>query len=113
MTSRRYVGIRPAPGYPSQPDHTEKRTIWNLLEVEKRTGITLTESLSAELREKGINVNCVMPSIIDTPQNRTDMPDADFSRWVTPQALADTILFLASEQARSVHGAALPVYGLS
>ena len=75
--------------------------------------ITLTESLSAELREKGINVNCVMPSIIDTPQNRKDMPDADFSRWVTPQALADTILFLASEQARSVHGAALPVYGLS
>ena len=69
--------------------------------------------MAAELRDSGINVNCVMPSIIDTPLNRNDMPDADFSKWVAPAALADAILFLASDAARAIHGAALPVYGLS
>lgn len=73
----------------------------------------LTESLSAELREKGINVNCVMPSIIDSPANRADMPDADPARWVSPAALADVILFLASDKARAIHGASVPVVGLS
>ncbi|WP_223446195.1 SDR family NAD(P)-dependent oxidoreductase [Pseudomonas sp. BF-R-19] len=79
----------------------------------KGTVIRLTESMSAELREQNINVNCVLPSIIDTPANRADMPDADFSRWVTPAALADVIVFLASENARAIHGAAVPVAGLS
>jgi NAD(P)-dependent dehydrogenase (short-subunit alcohol dehydrogenase family) len=78
----------------------------------KSTVIRLTESMSAELRDQGINVNCVLPSIIDTPQNRAAMPDADPSRWVTPEALADAIMFLSSEKARAVHGAALPVTGL-
>jgi NAD(P)-dependent dehydrogenase (short-subunit alcohol dehydrogenase family) len=78
----------------------------------KSTAIRLTESMSAELRDQGINVNCVLPSIIDTPQNRAAMPGADPSRWVTPGALADAIMFLASEKARAVHGAALPVTGL-
>jgi NAD(P)-dependent dehydrogenase (short-subunit alcohol dehydrogenase family) len=73
----------------------------------------LTESMSAELRERGINVNCVLPSIIDTPENRKAMPDADPARWVTPEALADVIVFLASGAARAVHGASLPVTGLS
>ena len=67
----------------------------------------------AELRDKGINVNCVMPSIIDTPQNRAAMPDADPRRWVAPAALAEVILFLASDAARAIHGAAIPVVGLS
>jgi len=75
--------------------------------------IRLTETMAAELRDKGINVNCVMPSIIDTPQNRAAMPDADPRRWVTPAALAEMILFLASDAARAVHGAAVPVVGLS
>jgi NAD(P)-dependent dehydrogenase (short-subunit alcohol dehydrogenase family) len=75
--------------------------------------VRLTESMAAELREKGINVNCVLPSIIDTPANRTAMPEADFSKWVAPAALADAILFLASDHARAIHGAALPVVGLS
>ena len=79
----------------------------------KSAVIRLTESMSAELREHGINVNCVLPSIIDTPANRADMPTADPQRWVAPEALADVILFLASERARAVHGAALPVVGLS
>ena len=79
----------------------------------KSVVIKLTESMSAELREQGINVNCVMPSIIDTPANRADMPKADFKNWVAPDALADVILFLASDKARAIHGAAIPVVGLS
>jgi NAD(P)-dependent dehydrogenase (short-subunit alcohol dehydrogenase family) len=79
----------------------------------KSAVIRLTESMSAELRTSGINVNCILPGTIDTPQNRAQMPDANFSQWVLPEALADVILFLASDAARAVHGAALPVYGLS
>ena len=73
----------------------------------------LSESMSAELKHKNINVNCIMPSIIDTPENRAAMPDTDPGRWVPPRALADAIVFLASEQARYIHGACLPVSGLS
>jgi NAD(P)-dependent dehydrogenase (short-subunit alcohol dehydrogenase family) len=79
----------------------------------KAAVIRLTESMAGELRDKGINVNCVMPSIIDTPQNRADMPSADPKKWVAPEALADVIMFLASDAARAVHGAAVPVVGLS
>jgi len=79
----------------------------------KSATIRLTETMAAELRDKGINVNCVMPSIIDTPQNRAAMPDADPGRWVTPAAVAEVILFLASDAARAIHGAAVPVVGLS
>jgi NAD(P)-dependent dehydrogenase (short-subunit alcohol dehydrogenase family) len=78
----------------------------------KSAVIRLTESMAAELRDKGINVNCILPSIIDTPQNRAAMPKADPHRWVTPQALADVVLFLASERASAIHGAAIPVTGL-
>ena len=78
----------------------------------KSAVIRLTESMSAELRDKGINVNCILPSIIDTPQNRADMPGADPRRWVAPEALAEVILFLASDRARAIHGAAIPVNGL-
>jgi NAD(P)-dependent dehydrogenase (short-subunit alcohol dehydrogenase family) len=79
----------------------------------KSAVIRLTESMAAELRDKGINVNCVLPSIIDTPANRRDMPKADHSKWVAPEALADVIVFLSSQAARAVHGAAVPVVGLS
>ena len=79
----------------------------------KSVVIRLTESLSAELREHGINVNCVLPSIIDSPANRADMPNADPSRWVAPADLAEVILFLASDKARAIHGASVPVVGLS
>jgi NAD(P)-dependent dehydrogenase (short-subunit alcohol dehydrogenase family) len=79
----------------------------------KDTVIRLTEAMAAELRDKHINVNCVLPTIIDTPENRAAMPDADPSRWVPPDDLAQVIAFLASDAARSVHGAALPVTGLS
>lgn len=81
--------------------------------VSKSAVIRMTEAMSGELREQGINVNCVLPSIIDTPPNRAAMPDADPKKWVAPQDLASVILFLCSDGARAVHGAALPVVGLS
>lgn len=79
--------------------------------VAKTAVLRLTESMSAELKGEGINVNCVLPGTIDTPENRTAMSDADFSKWVQPQSLADVILFLTSDAARDIHGAAIPVYG--
>jgi NAD(P)-dependent dehydrogenase (short-subunit alcohol dehydrogenase family) len=79
----------------------------------KSAVIRLTESLGAELRHQGINVNCVLPGTIDTPQNRQEMPSADHSRWVPPEAIADVILFLVSDAARAINGAAIPVYGRS
>ncbi len=81
--------------------------------VAKAAVVRLTESMAAELKGEGINVNCVLPGTIDTPQNRAAMPKADFNKWTPPEAIADVILFLASEAARAVHGAAIPVYGLS
>ncbi|MCJ9430118.1 SDR family NAD(P)-dependent oxidoreductase [Kordiimonas marina] len=71
----------------------------------------LTESLAEELKGDNITVNAVLPSIIDTPTNRADMPDADFSAWVSADDLAATILFLASDEARAITGALLPVTG--
>ncbi|HRH87018.1 MAG TPA: SDR family NAD(P)-dependent oxidoreductase [Rubrivivax sp.] len=79
----------------------------------KSVVVRLTEAMAAELRDQGINVNCVLPTIIDTPDNRRAMPDADPSRWVAPADLAAVMRFLASDAARAVHGAALPVAGLS
>ena len=79
----------------------------------KSAVIRLTETMAAELRDKGINVNCVLPTIIDTPENRKAMPGADPTRWVAPEDLANVIAFLASDAARAVHGAAVPVTGLS
>jgi NAD(P)-dependent dehydrogenase (short-subunit alcohol dehydrogenase family) len=79
----------------------------------KSAVIRLTEAMAAELREKNINVNCVLPTVIDTPENRKAMPDADPRRWVAPGDLANTIAFLASDGARAIHGAAVPVTGLS
>jgi NAD(P)-dependent dehydrogenase (short-subunit alcohol dehydrogenase family) len=81
--------------------------------VSKSAVIRLVESMSVELKEHNINVNCIIPGTIDTPQNREALPDAKFHRWVTPEALAEVILFLASSSSRAIHGAAIPVYGLS
>jgi NAD(P)-dependent dehydrogenase (short-subunit alcohol dehydrogenase family) len=77
----------------------------------KSAVLRLTESLAAELKAANINVNCVMPGTIDTPQNRGALPNADFSKWVEPAAIAEVIAFLASDSARAIQGAALPVYG--
>jgi NAD(P)-dependent dehydrogenase (short-subunit alcohol dehydrogenase family) len=79
----------------------------------KSVVIRLTEAMAGELREKGINVNCVLPTTLDTPENRAAMPKGDPSRWVPLGDLANAIVFLASGAARSIHGAALPVTGLA
>lgn len=69
----------------------------------------LTEALAEELAGSTVTVNAMLPSIIDTPTNRADMPDADFSQWVQPAAIADAIAFLASPAARAITGALIPV----
>lgn len=79
----------------------------------KAAVITLTESLADELKHRGINVNCLLPGTLDTPQNRIAMPDQDHSAWVALDALAEVILFLASDASRAITGAAIPVYGRS
>jgi NAD(P)-dependent dehydrogenase (short-subunit alcohol dehydrogenase family) len=71
----------------------------------------LTEALAEELKERFVTVNAVLPSIIDTPANRADMPKADFSRWVKPQAIADLITYLASDAAAAITGASIPIQG--
>ncbi|MCJ8156148.1 SDR family NAD(P)-dependent oxidoreductase [Sphingomonas sp. LaA6.9] len=71
----------------------------------------LTEALAEELKDEGVRVNALLPSIIDTPANRADMPDADFDRWVTPEQLANVVGFLLSPGASAVTGALVPVTG--
>jgi NAD(P)-dependent dehydrogenase (short-subunit alcohol dehydrogenase family) len=73
--------------------------------------LRLTESLAEELKSRGITVNAVLPSIIDTPPNRRDMPKADFAKWVRPEQLADVIVFLLSDRASAITGALIPVTG--
>ena len=79
----------------------------------KSAVMRLTESLAAELKGDNINVNSILPGTIDTLQNRQDMPKADYNKWVTPEAIAEVILFLASEAGDPISGAAIPVYGKS
>lgn len=79
----------------------------------KAAAVALLDSLAAELKGTGVRVNSVLPSIIDTEPNRQAMPKADFAKWPKPEDIARVILFLCSDEARVVHGAALPVYGNS
>jgi len=73
--------------------------------------LRLTEALAEETKDRQLTVNALLPSIIDTPANRKDMPQADFSRWVAPEALADVVAFLLSDAARAITGAGIPVMG--
>ena len=75
--------------------------------------IRLVESLSEETKISNINVNCIMPSIIDTEGNRKAMPNADFNKWLKPEDLAKVVLFLSSEEAKTITGAAIPTYGVA
>ncbi len=77
----------------------------------KSVVMRLTEAAAQEVRRKGVNVNAVLPSLIDTPRNRADMPNADHANWVSPDNLANVICFLASDAAVEVHGALIPVSG--
>lgn len=73
----------------------------------------IVESMALELRDHNVNINAVLPSIIDSPVNRADMPNADVSKWVTAEDVADVMLFLASDKADKIHGASIEVYGRS
>jgi NAD(P)-dependent dehydrogenase (short-subunit alcohol dehydrogenase family) len=77
----------------------------------KAAAVALMDSLAADLKGSGVRVNSVLPSIIDTEANRKAMPKADFAKWPKPEDIARVVLFLCSEQAKVIHGAAVPVYG--
>ena len=79
----------------------------------KAAAVALMDSLAAEVKGTGVRVNSILPSIIDTPPNRKAMPNAPFDLWPKPEEIAKVILFLASEEGRLIHGAAIPVYGNS
>jgi NAD(P)-dependent dehydrogenase (short-subunit alcohol dehydrogenase family) len=79
----------------------------------KASVMGMTESLSLEVRDLDVNINAVLPSIIDTPVNRADMPDEDFSKWVRPDDLSEIMCFLASDNARAINGALIPVVAKS
>ena len=82
-----------------------------LYAASKAAALAMMESLAADVKPFNINVNSVLPSIIDTAANRKEMPEADFAKWPKPEEIARVILFLCSEEARVIHGAAIPVYG--
>ena len=79
--------------------------------VSKAGLVSLTASIARDYHLKGVTANVLLPSIIDTPANRSSMPDGKTSRWVKPEDLAETMLFLCSDAAASINGAAIPVYG--
>lgn len=81
--------------------------------VSKSAVMRLTESMAKELRHQGINVNAVLPNVIDTPTNRADMPDANHAQWVSPVELGQIICFLGSDAAKALNGTLIPVVGLS
>jgi NAD(P)-dependent dehydrogenase (short-subunit alcohol dehydrogenase family) len=77
----------------------------------KAAALAMIDSLAADAKGSGVRVNSILPSIIDTPANRKAMPEADFATWPKPEDIARVILFLCSDEARVIHGAAIPVYG--
>ncbi|HEY2385261.1 MAG TPA: SDR family oxidoreductase, partial [Terriglobia bacterium] len=77
----------------------------------KAAAVAMLDSLAADLKGTGVRVNSILPSIIDTEPNRKAMPTADFTRWPKPEEIAPVILFLCSNEAKLIHGAAIPVYG--
>jgi NAD(P)-dependent dehydrogenase (short-subunit alcohol dehydrogenase family) len=79
----------------------------------KAAAVALMDSLAGDTKGSGVRVNSILPSIIDTPANRSAMPDSDFSAWPKPEDIAQVVLFLSSDMAVTVHGASIPVYGNS
>jgi NAD(P)-dependent dehydrogenase (short-subunit alcohol dehydrogenase family) len=79
--------------------------------VSKAGVVVLTETMAEEVKKYDVNVNCILPSTIDTPDNRRGFPDADFSKWVKPERIAKVMLFLVSEDSDAISGASVPVYG--
>jgi NAD(P)-dependent dehydrogenase (short-subunit alcohol dehydrogenase family) len=89
-------------------DHTAGNAAYA---ASKAAALAMMDSLAAELKGTGVRVNSILPDIIDTEPNRKAMPGADFAKWPKPEDIARVILFLCSDDARVIHGAALPVYG--
>jgi len=79
--------------------------------VSKAGIIVLTETIAEEVKKYDINANCILPSTIDTPDNRRNFPNADFSKWVKPEQVAEVMLFLVSDESKTISGASIPVYG--
>ena len=79
--------------------------------VSKAALVALVQTVALETKDSGVTVNAVLPSVIDTPPNRAAMPSADFSKWVAPESIAKLLVWLASEEARDVNGASIPIYG--
>ena len=77
----------------------------------KAAALAMIDSLAADVKGTGVRVNSILPSIIDTAANRKAMPNAEYAEWPKPEDIAHVILFLCSDQARVIHGAAIPVYG--
>lgn len=100
----RIINIGAKPGLQGTKNHSAYA-------ASKSAVLRLTETMSAELRPHHITVNAVIPSMLDTAANRQAMPDADFDKWVTPASLAGVLGFLASDAARDISGALIPVYG--
>ena len=98
------VGARPA---------LEPMAKFAAYSVSKAALVALVKTVALEVKDSGITANIVLPSVIDTPANRVAMPSADPSKWVTPQSIADLLVWLASDAARDVSGAAVPIYGRS
>jgi len=79
--------------------------------VSKAALVALVKTVALEVKDTGVTANVVLPSVIDTPANRAAMPSADASKWVTPESIAGLLVWLTSDAARDVNGAAIPIYG--
>jgi len=93
-------------------DALKGRAKFSAYAMSKAAVLRLTESMAAEVKSYGITVNAILPGTIDTESNRKSMPDADFNKWVKPEAIAETLLFLTRDDT-AINGAAIPLYGQS
>jgi NAD(P)-dependent dehydrogenase (short-subunit alcohol dehydrogenase family) len=102
--SGRIISIAAGPG-------REGRAKMSAYAASKGAVIRLTETMAAELKEFGVRVNCFVPTIIDSPENRADFPKADYAKWLKPEAFADAILLLVSDEGSAINAATIPVTG--
>jgi NAD(P)-dependent dehydrogenase (short-subunit alcohol dehydrogenase family) len=79
--------------------------------VSKAAVVAMVKTVALEVKDSGVTANVILPSVIDTPANRAAMPSADASKWVTPESIANLLVWLVSDAARDVNGAAIPIYG--
>jgi NAD(P)-dependent dehydrogenase (short-subunit alcohol dehydrogenase family) len=99
-----YVGVSARPALQPFPGGAAYSTA-------KAAVLAFVKALAADYRDHGIRANAILPSVIDTPANRAAMPDADFSKWVPPEAIGRVVRFLVSDESKPTSGAAVPVYG--